>query len=315
MSASGAQHVAFVKPTGFLSIPADPDYYSPGRNITVDELSLSRQLAELREPDNAEAIETIAGYADGAFAASWAMNADTHRDVQDIVFNDLGVQPNPNEAFNTGQAALSRWYVGTDYFDDTNSVQTQERVLKGCIPLSYSISYQQSSNTIRESLTMAYADEEANTVQTPISTIGATQDSTVPFHGADLQINATGVNNRLQSATLEFGGPMYRYQTGTDPIPVNAVTAGITKSLTMAASFEREQHRELAYGGTGATTLQDTVDSVSGSLQLSAAGGTVATYGLPNMAVNNYSWNDLITPDTDLAENVEFTVTGDLVIS
>lgn len=308
MTGAGSAQVAFVKESSFNTLPGAPTYYLPGRNPVVNDLSLDNVLERLREPGTEEAVDSLAGLLDGAVSISYSMSNDVHGDVRDIVFNDSGT------GFTSGHATTSSWYLGVEYLDTTTTTATAERHLKACIPLEYSITYEQGTNTISESLTMGYADEELNTSLTPGSITKPSDGNDAPFHGASLTVDSNTVN-RLQSATLSFSN-ISRYITGPSRTPVDAVLAAPTTTLDAAAVYNTNNYLELAYGSSGATTIEDSINSVSGSLVFKTAGGTtIATYTLSELKPDSYQWSDLVDAETDLTDPVSYHVNGGITIS
>jgi hypothetical protein len=306
MTGAGSASLAFVKEDSFGTLPGDPTYYLPGRNPTIQDLSLDNVLSRLREPGNAEAVDSLAGNLEGAFGVSYAMSNDVHGDVRDIVFNDGGT------GFTSGLATTSRWYTGVDYVDGT-TVSTAERELSACIPLEYQIQYQQGQNTIRETLTMGYADESLNTAITPGSITGPTDGNDVPFHGAELTVDAT-VIDREQSITLSFSN-ISRYQRGSSRTATNAVLAAPETTLDVAAIYGGNDTLELAYGGTSATAPEDQLTNVSGDLTFDVGGTTVATYSFAKLKPDSYEWADLLDEETDLTDPVTYHVNGGISIA
>jgi len=305
MTGAGAATVAFVKADGFRSIPSTPTYYLPGRNPTIDELTLDNVLDRLREPQTAEAVDSLASRLDGTFAVSHVMSNDTHGDVRDIVFSDGG------GGFVDTRTALSRWFVGTDYLT-SGGTATVERVLEGCIPLEYSIDYNEGE-PIRESLTMGYATESKATTITPSSIVGPTDGNDVPFHGAELTVDA-GTVTKLQSATLSIAG-ISRFQRGAARAPVDATLAAPTTTLDATAIYTDDDRLERVYGGAGASEPQDTLTNVAGELTFSAAGSTVATYTLPKLKPAAYDWQDVIAADADLTDPITYHVNGGVSVA
>lgn len=309
MTGGGGSRVGFAKEQSFMTLPDSPEYYLPGRNLQIGEANLQRQLSRLRTPNNAEAVDSLAGNLEGALSATWAMSADTHSAVRDIVFNDGG------SGFTSGLAASSRWYLGAEFVDGT-STDIAERELKGCIPLNYSITYDVGTNTIRESVTMGYADEAYNTSYTPGAIIGPADGSEVPFHGIDVTLDGVSATTALQSLTLSIDGPISRFQRGPDPVAENAILGVPQKTLEMTPRFTGPSTSlERAYGTASATSTQDTLDNVSASVTFDAAGSTVATFDLPKLKPDDYDWSDLVAADTDLTEPTTFHVNGDIAIS
>lgn len=308
MTGAGSASLAFAKESSFGSLPADPTYYLPGRNPVVQNLSLQNQLARMRTPDNAEAVDSLAGNLEGAIAVSYAMSADTHEHVQDIVFNDGGT------GFDgAGHATTSRWYLGVDYMDSVSTTATAERVLKSTIPLEYQLQYQQGTNTVQETLTMGYADEEKNTAITPGSITGPTDGNDVPFHGTSLTVDGATVE-KLQSAQLSFSN-LSRFHRDASRTAVDAVCGPVETSLDMAAIYSTNDYLEAAYGGDGATSPQDQLASVAGELEFDVDGTSVATYTLPKLKPDSYEWADLIAGDTDLTDPVTYHVNGGVTVA
>lgn len=301
MTGAGSATVAFVKESSFKTLPGTPTYYRPGRNLTVEEAELSNALTRLREDGNEEAVDSLAGTLEGAFSASWVMSNDTHDDVRDIVFNDSGT------GFTSGAATSSAWYLGVDHLNGTT-----ERALSGVIPLEYSISYEQGA-PIRESATFGYADESTNTSITPSSITGPSDGNDVPFHGAQLDVDAN-TQTKLQSCTLTFS-TISRFHRGPDRIAKDAVLAAPTTTLDATTIFGGNNKLELAYGGSGNTTTQDALSNVSGSLSFSVGGVTVATYTLSKLKPDTYTWQDLVNADADITEPVSYHVNGGISIA
>ncbi|WP_049986827.1 hypothetical protein [Halobellus rufus] len=306
MSGSGSTPVAFGKEAEFngaLVNDADPDYYLSGRNTTIEEIELPRALERLSDPDVVEAIESIAGRIEGAFQANWAVAADVHEHVRDIVFNDGGT------GFTHGQAATSKWFIGVDHLSGT-----VERALGGVTPTDYSLSYNDDQNTITASLTAIYASESKSASITPANIIGPETDSTVPFHGFSLDVDGATVKT-LQSATLSISN-IAQFITGPESEALDAVIAEPTTDLQFNAIIDGPDHIELAYGGGGQSVddIQDSVGAVPGTITLSQAGADVATYDLPRIEPDTYSWSDLVSSNPT-TEDINAHVNGGLTVS
>ena len=303
MSGSGSSTVAFGKESAFNDDPANiTEYYLPGRNTTVEEVELQRALERLSDPDAVEAIESIAGRIEGALSASWAVSADIHEHVRDIVFNAGGT------GFTHGQAATSAWFLGLDHVGGT-----VERVATGVTPTEYSLSYDGDSNTVTASLTALYAGETKNAAITPTNITGPTEASTVPFHGWSLDVDGTTIS-KLQSATLSISN-IAQFITGPESRPVDAVIAQPETSLQFNAVVDGPDAIDRAYGGGGQSVseVQDDVGAVPGTMTLSEAGGTVASYDLPRVEPDTYGWADLVGSEAT-TEDVTAHVNGGLTV-
>lgn len=303
MTGAGAASLAFVKETSFLTLPGTPSYYAFGRNPTVSELSLENALQRMREPDAVEAVESVKQNFEGAVAVEATVSADVHANVEGLVFNDAGT------GFKAGRPPSATIYAGINYLDGT-----AERALEGSIPLEYAVIYQQGGET-RYRLTMAYADESEATSITPSAVTQATEGSSVQWHGTDLTIDATSVT-KLQSATMTIAN-ISRFQRGGSPTPTDIVVAAPETTLDATAIFSGPEKRlDLAYGGGTVSAPQDTLNSVSGSLALTAADGTaVSTYNFSRLKVDGYDWQDFIEAESDLTEPTRFHVNGGVTVS
>lgn len=310
MTGAGSGELAFAKETTFtgsLDTGADStvDYWHFGRNPTLTELDLQRQLQRMRDAGAVEAVNSLAGNVEGAIGVEAVISNDVQADVHDIVFND-----GSGSSFSTGAANSARVFVGLDYIGGT-----VERELKGCIPLSYRVSYQQGQPTTFR-LRMAYADEVQNTSITPSSINKATDGSEVPHHGTTLTIDGTNTA-KLQSAQLQIQN-IARFHRGASEIAADAVIAAPQTSLSFNAIFDTTDYVDLAYGGGGSSVsaLQSSVGSVSGSLAVATASGTtVATYSLSEIKPDTYSWADIIAAEPDANESVDAHVNGGISVS
>ena len=307
MTGAGSATVAFGKEVslGGSLVDSDgdgnPEYYKWGRNASITELELSNALQRMREGDQVESVSSVAQNLEGAVSVEATVSADVHDHVHDVVFNDAG------SGFTSGLAASARTYAGVDYIGGT-----AERELLGCIPLEFSLSYEQGG-MVTYSLSMGYVDEKKNTSITPSSITGPTDGNDVPFHGFTLSVDGAAVA-KLQSAELTISN-VARYQWGNQRTPIDAVIAAPEASLNANAIFEGPDRLELAYGGTGSSATQDSLTAVAGSVDISVAGANVATYDLPQLKPDSYAWNDLINADNDLTDQTTFHVNGGVTVS
>jgi len=291
MTGAGSATVAFAKEQDLMGSLVDgdsdgnPEYYLPGRNITVDEIEARNALERLTLPDQTESVESIAGQFETGLSASWAMSADRVDDVHDIVFNGAG-------QFVGGDAAsTSAWFIGLNHLSGK-----AERALVGVWPTEYSIEYSQDSNTVTETLTMVAADESENTSFTPSNIQSAGEGQTVPFHGAQLDIDAA-TQTALQSFTLTISN-IAQPITGATRHPLDAVVQQPETTLDFTAIMkDGPDQLDYVYGQSGDTEPQDQVDGVPGTITLDVAGTTAATFNLSNVTLNTAAWEELISKE------------------
>jgi hypothetical protein len=298
MTSAGAASLAFAKSDGVNgTLSGAPDYWAFGRNPDITELELSNALQRMREPDEAESVESISQRVEGAFTVEATVSSDVHNDVEDLVFNDGGT------SFTPGRSAVGRVFTGIDYLSGT-----AERELIGCIPLDYTITYEEGG-LIRYTLSMAYADEELNTSITPSSVTQVSDGTSAPWHDATFSIDTTD-QSRLRSATLSISN-ISRFRPNNKRVYDDAVLAAPETTLDLTAVITGTDNLALAYGGTSATTTQDSVSAVDATVDLSAFGTSISTYSLSNTKPATNSWQDVINSgDTDAAESFTLQVNG-----
>jgi len=270
------------------------DLFRLGRNPTITELSLSNQLQEMREGDEAWAVEDVKQNFEGAISVEAAVSEDVHAKIE----NQLVL--NAADTIETGLSTSGRIFAGVDYFSGT---ATEEYL--GCIPLSYDINYEQGSN-VTYSLSMAYADQKPDPSTDLTTATEVTDGSTVAFHGFDLSLDGTTVVD-LQSSTLSLSD-LARFHRGTSPTPTRGVTAAPSAELTANALFTDPTRLDLARGKTDGPP-PDRLDSVAGTITLTGPGGTLRTYNLQNVKPDTHNWNEIVATE-DANDETTFSVTG-----
>lgn len=272
------------------------DWFEPSFDYNIETLELTNVLEDLDVPDAAESAESIAQNLEGAFALSGTISADTFSEVEKTIFNDGGVR------FARGLAASSSWAIGIDHW-----AQTAERLVSGVAPTDFTIDWTEGSSPTW-SATYVYADEQFNTSISPSNITGATEGSTIPSHGVSLTLDGSA-ETEVQSFTLSISD-IARLERGPPRVAINAVTANPSPTLDATILFRDSSHLETAYGMAGATTTQDSVNAVSGSLALEAASGVVADYSLPRLKPETYGWAELLSKDTSMQESLSMRVNG-----
>jgi len=296
MPGTGAETAAFVPESSYNTTPGTPTYYNVGTNVRFETVEINRNLLRLALPGDVEDADAIAQRLDGQLNVSFVMqNDDFHR----IVFND------GNTGFTNGNAASAEWYLAVEQPDGT----VDERQIQGWAPLVMEVSYNGTTDAVRVTLQGFYAEEDLNTSVTPGTIENNSTGDEVPGHGADLKIAGSTVS-KLQSATVRIEG-ISRPQFGsTSPIVQDAVLGDINSSATMAGVFEGSTHLEYAYGSSGATSIENSVNSQSVSLALDHDGTTIADYSFSSGKPRNYNWQDLVARGNDLTEPTDWWASG-----
>jgi len=294
MTGAGSGSIAWAPETSYLGgTAADPTYRVPGTNVQTNTAELSRNLLAILAPGDVEAQEFLAQNLGGQLDISFILkNDDYHR----LVFTDNYT------AWTSGLANSAEWYLGVD-----TATGTTERQVKGWAPATATAEYTGSTETVRVTLTGAYGDEEFNTELTP----GTVQDpgDEVPGFGTTLSIAGSDVGQRLQSATISMEN-IARLQTGASQKPIEAVQGNVQTSVDMSAIYRGPELYERALGSAGATEVEEDVENVTGTIDFSANGSTVADYTLDTVAPESYDWQDLINNEADLNESINFRAAG-----
>lgn len=300
MTGAGSGELIFGHESDFMgSLTGNPDLYAFGRSPTLSELSLQNQLENLREGDSVWSVESVKQNFEGAVSVEATVSADVHNEVEKIPFNDGGT------AIKSGLSSSARIFVGVQY--PTGST---DRVLYGCIPTEYSISYEQGG-MVTYSLSMLYADEEPSTSVDLTTATRVTDDSSVPFHGFELDIDGTTVSD-LQSSTLSVSD-IARFQRGSGPTPNRGVIAAPSATLDADAIYTGPSRMDIARGNaTG--KLPDRVDSVSGTITLTVDGTTVSTYNLSGLSPDTYNWNEVLGTE-DTTDDIQFNITDEQAVT
>jgi hypothetical protein len=304
MTGAGSATLAFGLESSFAgSVTGAPDYYSFGRNPSVQTLSLDNQLTRLREAGAIENPAALKGNFEGAFNIEATVNEATFSQIHNVVFNNSG------NGFTTGRAQPMQVLAGVEHLSGAGT-NTKIRELKGAIPTEYQIEYQQGE-PVTYSLTCLYADEADGSA--PGSLTQPSVGGTASHHNVDVSIDGTTIE-KLQSATLSCSN-LYRFQRGTGPTPVEAVLSQPEVTLTTDGIYSDADHLGDAYG-TGGTTPQNSMVGSSGVFDVTiAAIGTVANYELQRLKPTTYDWESLLDAETDTTESVEWVHSGQIVVT
>jgi hypothetical protein len=295
MTGAGSANVAFSIEQSFATLPGTPTWIEPGKNIEIGNASLERSLTRARQPDDPRPAGSREGNREVALSVTFTM---TDANFHDLVFADAGTAL----ASTTMLAPTATWYLASDTLSST-----QERFIQGAAVESVTWNYAQNED-VTVDLTIIggreYGGGDGDAPATPGTITQPTNDDIVTFSSTDFQIDSATVS-KLQSLSLSISG-LARFRRGQQQEPVDAVTGAYDPSLTVEAILEDGTRRELAYGSSGATAPEDRVSETSGTLSFSNPNGSVADYSLSGMQVTNYDWTNLVAPDTDITDPVEF---------
>jgi len=295
-SGAGSATVAWAPEQSYLGgTGTSPTYRLPGTNVTVQDAELSRNLLQILAPTDVEAQNYLAQQLEGALGLQWTLtNDEYHR----LLFNDSFT------GFTSGLANSAEWYLGVDYVGGTT-----ERQIKGWAPATCNVEYSGTTEMVTVTMTGAYGDEEKNTSITPGTIADTSAGNEVPGHGASVSLASTSLDEYLQNATLQFEN-ISRLIRGAKQKPVEAVAGNVQASADINVIYDGPDLYERILGSAGVSTIQETVDSVTGSLTFSAAGTERASYDFSTVKPDTYNWQDLVNNDAELQEAVSLLATG-----
>ena len=293
MTGAGSATVAYAVENAYGELPADPTWIQPGLNVTVSELSVDQALSRIRTPDDPTPVGSRLGNFEGALGVSWDL---TDANFHDLVFADGGTALPSSPT----RAPSATWYLATELPDGT----TEPRTPTGTIVPDASITYEQGE-AIGVELTMLYGDEPDDVTAPTDSDIQTPSEADVySHHGASFSVD--GLNQPLMSSsTLSLTG-LARFRRGQDRHPYDAVADAIEPSLSIQSTFTERDQLELARAGG---TPIESLDSADATLGFTNGAGDTIEYTVSDAAPTNYGWGDLVAPDTDLSESVEFLAT------
>lgn len=306
---TGSRTVAYVhEPAGdYLGSPSDTTYKVPGKNVTVNDVSLDNALQRVRLPDDPQAAESIAGTFQGAFEASWTLTTPW---FHNHLFGDEPAQSGSSAPYTytwsfptsgSWQVQSSRWYLGVDL--SSGSVERAlEGVVFGRVSATCSV-----GETVHVTATGFYGDEQHNSSVTP-GTLSGSGAAAMTFDGGALEIPDSTAVGKIQDATLTVNSNARPERTWQRK-PVGAVLGGVRTTLDATKIIEDATQLELAYGG-GSTPSADVPGAADASLTFTASGSSELEYRLTGVTPSNYGWRNLADADRDVLEDVSYVVDG-----
>jgi len=288
------------------SLVDTPTWWQPGVNISLTGPSLDRQQSRVRQPGDPRPKRSRPGQLQGTMTVEFDLAGDAHH-WEDAVFHSGGADPTADSSLppDEGRAPSYHIYVAGDLLDGT----TSERSLVGATVIDAELTWSQDEN-VRISLTIEYADED-ETATTPTATdieVPSAED-VYAYHGASISVGTVTQAN-LSTATLSLSS-LARLRYGQGQTATDAVVDGAEPSFSTDATYTETDQLTRALTGRGDGALIGTADA---GLTFANAAGHSRTFTLANCQPTSYEWADLIAPQTDHSENVEYHLT-DVTVS
>jgi len=295
---AGAATVAFKEESSFNgSLSSSTDWYQPGTNITVTGPSIARNQTRNRQPDDPRPQNSRPGNLVGSATVEFTLTgAKADQNWHDLVFHDDGTALG-NEG---GASPSAQWYFSSERLSGT-----KDRIVSGAVVTDAEIVWSQAED-VRVSLTLAFADE--TDVSDPPSDSEITQPSVSgvhAFHGADIDVGST-YQTLLSSMTLSLSN-LARMRYGQSQIAESATIAGYEPSLSTDAIYTESDQLDNALTGRSSGSL---VGSVSATIPFTNGNGDKIEYSVSGAQPESHDWSDLVNPDTELSESVDYHITG-----
>ena len=299
MTGSGSATVCYALEESYMGTLVDSDsdgttdWIQPGMDVTVGDLTVEQALERRRQPDDPTPAGSREGNWEGALSVSFALTDDNWHD---LVFADGGTAL-PNSPM---RAPSSTWYLAVEMPDGT----VEERTPTGAIVQDATVSYEQGSD-IQVELTLLYGDEPSTVTAPADGDITKPSDADVfTWHGASFDVD--GLSQPLmQSTTLSLSG-LARFRRGQDRHPYDAVVDAIEPSFSTDAIFTERDQLTAAVDDTAGT--DGPVGKVPATFSLENGQGDTIEYSLTECQPTSYSWADLVAPDADLSEPIDYHV-------
>ncbi|OYR53596.1 hypothetical protein DJ73_07240 [Halorubrum sp. Ea1] len=294
MTGAGSATVAYAVEDTYGTLPGTPTWIQPGIDITVSDLSVDQALERSRHPDDPTPAGSREGNWEGAHGISWTL---TDANFHDLVFADSGTDL-PNSPM---RAPSATWYLATELPDGT----TEARTPTGAVVQDASINYQQGDDVTVE-LTILYGDEPDDVTAPADGDIQQPSEADAySWHGASFSVDGLA-QPLMQSATLSLSG-LARFRRGQDRHPYDAVVDAIEPSFSTDAVFTERDQLALAVDDVD-TNAYEEVGKVPGEFALENGQGDTITYTLSDLQPTSYEWSDLVAPDADLSEPIDYHV-------
>jgi hypothetical protein len=297
MTAAGSAEVAYRVESGFQNAGTG-DWIQPGLNVTVGDLSVDNNAQRNRQPDS----PVSGGSTAGNFVGTATVDFDL---TDDNVFSDLvaGLAGGGSLSGAGIEAPTAEWYFAVDSLDNSLTQFESEIVFNGVAATSVEVDYTEGE-PISVSLSLEASGLSTNE---PTTITQPTADQVFTHHGTSATIGGLGQSG-LQSATLSLDG-LARRQEQQERGPRVMVVDEMEPEFTTDAVFSEVDQLDLALnGGTSGSVLQQLQAATSGGLTLENGNGTVVQFEIIDPTPNNYAWNDLVAPDSDLTEEVTYQV-------
>ena len=296
MTGAGSAEVAARLEDGYLTPDTEGEWFQPGKDISVGDLSIDNQLTRNRDPDDATPDGSREGNFVGTASVSFTMTDDKWHDLLPFENGSLSQQG--------GLAPSAEWYFGVQALDDDLAEINESITAAGASVINAEVQYQEGQD-VSVDLTIEFGDL-SDSAPAAGEIVQPSSEDVYTHHGTDLSVGGVD-QSAMQSATLSLAN-LARRQEQQARTPRAMVVGAIEPELTTDAIFSGPDQLELAVGGT-TNSVGDMIEGEeTGSLTFENGLGETIEYTLSKLQPIDYSFTALVEPDTDLTEPVTYHV-------
>jgi len=304
MTSAGTAEVALAREDSYRTVndASTLGWFQPGVNISLTGPTLDRQQQRNRQPNDPRPQSSRPGQITGTLTIEFALagsRSGTGGKWEQALFHDAGTDATAGTSLPAqgGVAPSFRIFVASTLTDGTQS----DRILTGGVVTEAEIDWSEEED-VTVSLTMEFAKEDES-APAPSSIDQPSTEDVYAFHGADISVGSVFQAN-LNTATLTVSN-LARLRYGQEQAATAAVVGALEPSFTSDAVFTETDQLSLARTGQSGGSL---TGSTSATLSFSNDAGDTFSYNLGNLYPTSHEWSDVVAPDGDLAENVEYHV-------
>jgi len=292
MPGAGSAEVAFRLESEF-NTSGTGDWIQPGVDITVTP-DIDNELTRNRQPDDPTPERSRTGNITGTIDVSFALT--------DAEWHALIPTDGTSLAGASGIVPTAEWFFSVKALNSSGTgTFNQSLTTAGTAVTDATINYQEGEDvTVNLTLSFGHLSTE-----TPASIVTPAAADVFTHHGVSFTVDSVS-SSALQSLSLSLNSLARRVEEQSRN-PFSMEAGEMTPELSTDAILTEPDQLKQALGGS-TTTIADRVSGSSGSIVFENGSGNTISYELSNLQPTNYTWNDLVNPDTDLTESVQYHV-------
>jgi len=292
MPGAGSAEVAFRVESSYNSAGAG-DWIQPGMDITVTP-DIDNELTRNRQPDDPTPARSRTGNFVGTVDVSFTLT--------DSEWHALIPTSSGSLSGASGIAPTAEWYFDVDALNSSGTGTFNEDITTaGTAVTDATVNYQEGE-VVTVDLTLAFghlSDQTPSTITSPAAA------DVFTHHGVSLSVDSVSAS-ALQTMSLSLNS-LARRVDDQSRNAFSMVAGAMSPELSADAIFTEADQLKQALGGS-TTSIADRVSGSGGTITLENGNGDTITYDLSDVQPTSYAWNDLVNPDTDLTESIQYHV-------